>query len=99
MELSGRLGIFVQLNITLGVLTGYLSTYLLKQMTGDYTCESFWPVVFAIPLLVILTQSIVLLCIFPYETPKYLLQQGQEEKAIEILKIIYKSEYVDEVLE
>lgn len=34
---------------------------------------------------------------YPYETPKYLILQGEDQKAKDLLQIIYKSEYVDQV--
>jgi len=32
------MGNFTQLNLNLGIILGYLLTYTLKKMTGDYKC-------------------------------------------------------------
>ena len=40
-----------------------------------------------------------LIFIFPYETPRYLLSVGKEEEAKKLIELIYKPEYVDEILE
>ena len=38
IKVSGTVGTLVQLNITVGILIGYLLTYILKKITGDYSC-------------------------------------------------------------
>lgn len=47
--LSGLLGTFPQLNVSVGVVFAYLVAYVLKKITGDLTCESFWYLVFGAP--------------------------------------------------
>jgi hypothetical protein len=37
-----------------------------------------------------LVQSLLLIFVFPYDTPKYLLLKGDEAKAREVLRVIYK---------
>lgn len=78
-EISGTLGSYAQLNICLGVFTGCIFTYILKKITGDETCKDFWFIVFGLPELTIAIQTVMLLFVFPYETPKYLLSMGKEE--------------------
>jgi hypothetical protein len=75
-EISGTLGTFMQLNVGLGTFMGYFITYCLKKITGDLTCIDFWQVVFGIPFVTLSLQTIILLFVFPYETPKYLLLKG-----------------------
>lgn len=41
------------------------------------------------PQLVILVQSLLLIFVFPYDTPKELLLRGDEEKAREVLRVNY----------
>lgn len=76
-EISGTLGSYAQLNICLGVFTGCILTYILKKVTGDPTCNDFWFIVFGLTEVTIAIQTIVLIFIFPYETPKYLLSVGK----------------------
>jgi hypothetical protein len=75
--LSGRLGTFPQFNVSGGVVIAYLLTYVLKKITGDLSCESFWFIVFGVPQIVIMIQTILLIFVFPYDTPKYLLLKGR----------------------
>ena len=39
-------------------------------------------------------QTLVLLFVFPYETPKYLLSVKEDEKAKKLIEVIFKEEYV-----
>lgn len=50
---------------------------------------------YGITEITLLVQTVVLVLIFPYETPKYLLSIGKEEEAKDLIKIIYKEEYVE----
>ncbi len=77
-EISGTLGSYAQLNICLGVFTGCIFTYILKKATGDETCKDFWYIIFGLPEITIAIQTVALLFIFPYETPRYLLSVGKE---------------------
>lgn len=53
---------------------------------------------FGFPLVSILIQTFLLLFVFPYETPKYLLLNGRENEARELIKVFYKEEFVEEIL-
>lgn len=46
----------------------------------------------------IVIQALVLIFVYPYETPKYHLARGEEEEAKKILAVLYKSEFLDEIL-
>lgn len=46
----------------------------------------------------ILSQSLILIFVYPYETPKYLLSLGKEEEARKLLHIVYKEEFLEEIL-
>lgn len=77
VEISGTIGTMTQLNLTVGIILGYMLTYLLKKITGDYACESFWFIIFGVSLIPIFIQSFILIFIYPYETPKYLLVNNE----------------------
>ena len=49
---------------------------------------------FATPLLTLSIQAMVLLFVFPYETPKYLLLKGKEDEARKLISLLYRAEYV-----
>ena len=46
----------------------------------------------------ILSQTLILLFVYPYETPKYLLSLGIEEEARKLLQVVYKPEFLEEIL-
>lgn len=98
-EISGTLGSYAQLNICLGVFIGCFFTYILQKATGDLTAKDFWYIIFGLPEITIAIQTVTLIFIFPYETPRYLLSVGKEEEARKLIELIYKAEYVDEILE
>lgn len=89
-EISGTLGSYMQLNVTLGVFFGVFFAYLLKKMTGDTTGKDFWYILYGFPEITILIQTLVLLFVYPYETPKYLLSVGKEDEARTLIELIYK---------
>jgi MFS family permease len=78
-EISGTLGSYAQLNICLGVFTGCILAYILKKITGDNTGEQSWYIIFGFTELTIAIQTAILIFVYPYETPKYLLSIGKEE--------------------
>jgi SP family sugar:H+ symporter-like MFS transporter len=77
IEISGTLGSLSQLNVTIGVFLGSFISYVLKKITGDPTGNDFWFISFGIPQITIVLQTVILLFVFPYETPKYLLSVGK----------------------
>jgi hypothetical protein len=54
--------------------------------------------VFGFPLITITLQTLLLLLVYKYETPPYLLGAGREAELIEVLEFLYRGEYVDKVL-
>ena len=46
----------------------------------------------------ILSQTLILLFVYPYETPKYLLSLVKEEEARKLLQVVYKPEFLEEIL-
>jgi facilitated trehalose transporter len=97
-ELSGFFGVFHQLFITIGISLCCLFTLLLSLATDDYTGQSYWKLIFGLPLLTIALQVVCLRTVFDFETPKYLVEVGQEEQARELIAKFYHQEYVDDLL-
>jgi hypothetical protein len=79
IEISGTMGTYAQLNVVLGVTTGCFVPYMLTKITGDEAGRDFWFVSLGFPQIMLIVQSLVLLFVFPYETPKYLLLKGKDE--------------------
>ena len=59
-------------------------------MTHHY----YWRVVYAFPGVLLGVHIFNLKWSFPYETPKYLLEKGRREEAVELVRVIYKEEFV-----
>ena len=78
-----------------GVCFAFILQYLLMQKTKQ---EDHWRTVFGFPLLITALQTFFLLTVFHQETPKYLLEIGDEEECRRVLKWIYHEEYVEQVL-
>lgn len=43
------------------------------KITGDQSAKSYWYYIFGLPQCIVIIHLIILLFIFPYETPKYLI--------------------------
>jgi hypothetical protein len=78
------------MGISFGQFFGSFFAYVLSQITNDTTGRSTWYYVYAFPLLTIILQSLLLVFVYPYETPKYLLMNGKDEEARALIDIIYK---------
>lgn len=98
-EISGTLGSYTQLFVTVGVFFGVFFAYILKKITGDDTGSDFWYILYGFPEITLVIQTVVLLFVYPYETPKYLLLNKREEEARQLIELIYKEEFVDQILE
>ena len=100
IEISGSFGSFTAVFAMLGNTLTYLSQYIVLNIITNYEekYESYWRVVFSFPMPFIIIQFLMLIFVYDFETPKYLLQQKREEECIVLLKRIYKPEYVDGVL-
>jgi hypothetical protein len=46
--------------------------------SGTFIMDDYWRVLFALPMAFAVFQSILLLTVFNYDTPKYLKQTGQQ---------------------
>ncbi len=80
VELRGGLVSFNQLAITIGIMVSYFITY---YFTGT---ECSWRWMFAIGLIPAILLSLGMM--FLPESPRWLVKQGQKEKAIEVLKYL-----------
>lgn len=109
LEISGRLGALNQLLIVSGiVITNVLSLFVPvplpfpdndqdKANVDDYPIWGGWWVIFGIPLAIAAAQIILLLTIFRRETPRYLYSEGKEDEALELIKFLYKPEFVEDM--
>jgi MFS family permease len=75
-ELSGVFGVFPQLFITVGIFVSCFLSFVLSQIYDDPTGSSYWRFIFAFSLVTLVIQTFALKFIFPFETPKYLIENN-----------------------
>ena len=93
VELVGLFTPFMQLFFIIGMVYAYAQTFILEL---SFTLEDYWRVVFAAPILILGVHLYFLQVHFPYETPKYLLEQKRPDEARELLRKFLKEEFVEE---
>lgn len=70
--MSGKMGSVNQLMFAVGLTSTFVQTYLLSLFCE---AEVYWRIVYLTPILFLVVQVFNLKVNFPYETPKYLLEQ------------------------
>jgi MFS family permease len=65
-EISGTLGSYAQLMVTIGVFFGCIFKYILYKVTGDETGKEYWYITFGVTEITVAIQTIVLVFVFPY---------------------------------
>lgn len=60
--------------------------------------DVYWRIVFGFPIVTCAIQLYKLKYVYPYDTPKYLVLQAKEQEARDLLAVIYRDEFVDDVL-
>lgn len=98
IEISGSTGAFTQIFCSIGTTSAYLFYYILLITFSAERQEEIWYYVFGLPLVTVSIQTIILLFVFPYETPKYFLLHHQKSQAKDLIAGLYKPEYVDVIL-
>lgn len=100
VEMSGKVGTLVQIQINVGVIVAYAFTLVLP--TEDYDSSSltyWWMFIFGFQALIGATQFLAFLCVYKLDTSVWYLKKGLKEEALESLKQIYSPESAEEVLE
>jgi MFS family permease len=98
IEISGSTGAFTQIFCSIGTTSAYLFYYILSVTFSPERQEEIWYYVFGLPLITVSIQTVILLFVFPYETPKYFLLHHQKNQARDLIVQLYKPEYVDVIL-
>ena len=98
-ELSGPFGALNQLSLTFGAaLPG---TFALAYPTNiktttdradDFYVNSYFRIIWSVPLLIALIQVVLLLTVFSNESPVYLKEHGQEQELLRVMKKFYTSD-------
>lgn len=95
IEISGTTGAFTQIFCSIGTTSAYLFYYILSICFSKERQTEIWYYVFGLPLITVSIQTIILLFVYPYETPKYFLLHHQKQKAKDLISQLYKAKYVD----
>mmetsp|Transcript_5238 Transcript_5238/g.6216 ORF Transcript_5238/g.6216 Transcript_5238/m.6216 type:complete len:491 (+) Transcript_5238:21-1493(+) len=99
-EVAGSLGAINQFMVTAGIMIadilGFAVPYAQKEgeinINGEVYTSQVWRIVFAIPGGIAIIQTILLLLIFRYDTPKFYKQNQKYDMASKVDSLIYKSE-------
>jgi sugar porter (SP) family MFS transporter len=99
VEISGKIGTLVQFNVTFAIAVAY--ALALPLPTGDYDSESFnywWIAMFGLQILFLGIQLALFFFVYTYDTPKWLVEQGRKEEALQSLRQVYSNQYAEEQL-
>lgn len=79
IEIAGTLGAFNQLFVAFGVFFACLLQYIFKLANdnNDSKEKDYWFILFGFTLITLLVQTALLLIVYRFETPRYLLEKGQ----------------------
>lgn len=72
-------GSLPNLFIILGVFWVYFFGFILGLLTSDTTGAKYWKCVFLFPAVIMAIESVLIYFKYPYETPKYLAENGRYE--------------------
>ena len=94
-SLVSSMGALHLIVINFGMFLPFLLGWIMSQAGfGDFSL-----VLFIVNLITLVIQSILLIWVFPYETPVYLFLNNRFDEAKYLIRIIYKDTYVEEVYE
>lgn len=89
IEISGILGSFVQLQITLGIFISYSMGTPLPISDLSSSMNDWWIVMFLLPIPISILQILLICFAYPVETPKWLVHKGRTEQASKVLERVY----------
>lgn len=92
-EFSGSFGAMNQMSLTFGGCLPPLMAlaYPLKidETTDDFYLNTYWRIIWCLPILVSAIQLLLITCFFRHETPIFLQEQGREEELLVVMKKFY----------
>ena len=96
VELAGQFSTFYVVLFRCGFLVAYLLGIGLPSATDpsvDYQSNYYWKIMLAFPLIPMAIQTIFLISLYTYDTPKYLYLNKRRRECREALSKIYTTEY------
>ena len=97
-DISGMLGSLTQLMLTFGIFVSYAMGIPLPMSDLSSSMNQWWIGMFLLPIPISVIQIILILFVYPVETPNWLKQQGKTEQADSVLNKIYISYQADNQL-
>ena len=101
LELSDVFGSFGNFALNVGITVSFclgLNT-LSEQQLDDGQTDNWWRVMFGLPIIIAAIRSLFILMFFNYDSPIDLLWNNENDKAMDIIKALYKSEHVQHIYE
>lgn len=97
-EISGMLGSVTQLMLTFGIFVSYAMGIPLPVSDLTSNLNEWWIGMFLLPIPISIIQILLILFVYPVETPQWLKQQGKVEQADAVLSKIYINYQADNQL-
>ncbi|KAL4470163.1 hypothetical protein ABPG72_009088 [Tetrahymena utriculariae] len=94
LSLAGVMGIFFTISLNFGIVLANINGQFFNEFPNPD--NTYWYYVILFPLLINLTQIVLLQLFFNHETPFYYIINNENEKCQNLLKKIYKPQYVNE---
>ncbi|EAR90159.2 MFS transporter (macronuclear) [Tetrahymena thermophila SB210] len=94
LSLVGVMGIFFTTSLNFGIVLANLNGQFFNEFPIPE--DTYWYYVFFFPLLINITRMVLLQLFFNHETPFYYIINNENEKCKNLLKKIYKPQYVDQ---
>ena len=99
-QISGAMGSMFQLMVNVGIFISFILGLFL-QSKSDFKNDPnmfWWRFMLGFPIFTCIFRTLMLAFVFEFETPFFLCKLKKDEEALEVLKKIYKTEYVEEEL-
>lgn len=97
VELLGPFGAINQLSLTFGIcIPGTMALFYPRDILttvnpdDDFYVNSYFRVIWSIPLIISAVQMLLLMTCFRNESPVYLKEKGEEEKLLAVMKKFYE---------
>mmetsp|Transcript_32149 Transcript_32149/g.55525 ORF Transcript_32149/g.55525 Transcript_32149/m.55525 type:complete len:481 (+) Transcript_32149:7-1449(+) len=88
-EMSGKTGNLVQLQICVGNLMGFISSLFLPISETSEAAGFLWRFVLIISLIPLAVQLFMLLYVYPYDSPSWLISERRIQEASQVIKTFY----------
>ncbi|CAI2365526.1 unnamed protein product [Moneuplotes crassus] len=100
VEVAGPMGSLSQIMVTVGIMIAYMFGFLAPiryldkegdpEMNPDVLTTQSWRIIFAVPAAISIFQTLMLLVVFRYDTPKFYQQKGDRDMIKAVNAVIYK---------